>query len=60
MSRPILIVGAGIVGCSLAYHLSQQGVTDIIVVDRGTFLKLVARHHMLLASFFKFMLVPVL
>ena len=30
-----IIVGAGIVGCSAAYHLTQLGRRDIVVVDRG-------------------------
>lgn len=31
----IVIVGAGITGCSIAYHLSKKGYTDIIVIDKG-------------------------
>jgi dimethylglycine oxidase len=31
----IVIVGAGIVGCSTAYHLTQLGWTDVVVVDQG-------------------------
>ena len=31
----ILVVGAGIVGCSTAYHLSLLGVTDVLVVEQG-------------------------
>ena len=31
----IVIVGAGIVGCSTAYHLTQLGWNDIVVVDQG-------------------------
>jgi glycine/D-amino acid oxidase-like deaminating enzyme len=31
----IVIVGAGIVGCSTAYHLTQLGRTDVVVVDQG-------------------------
>lgn len=32
----ILIVGAGITGCSIAYHLAQLGHKNVVVVDRGT------------------------
>lgn len=30
----IVIIGAGIVGCSLAYHLSVQGAARVVVVDK--------------------------
>ena len=30
-----VIIGAGIVGTSAAYHLSQMGVTDVLVIDQG-------------------------
>jgi glycine cleavage system aminomethyltransferase T/glycine/D-amino acid oxidase-like deaminating enzyme len=30
-----VIVGAGCVGCSAAYHLSQLGREDVVVVDQG-------------------------
>ncbi|TDD86890.1 FAD-dependent oxidoreductase [Saccharopolyspora karakumensis] len=31
----IMLVGAGIVGCSTAYHLARQGITDVLVIDQG-------------------------
>lgn len=31
----LVIVGAGMVGCSAAYHLAQMGYADVLVVDRG-------------------------
>ncbi len=30
-----MVIGAGIVGNSLAYHLTRLGVTDITLVDKG-------------------------
>ena len=30
-----VIVGAGVMGCSLAFHLARAGVAPIVVVDRG-------------------------
>jgi dimethylglycine oxidase len=30
-----VIIGAGIVGVSAAYHLSELGVTDVLVLDQG-------------------------
>src|SRR4030081_953429 len=34
-SQRIVIIGAGIVGNSLAYHLTQLGLTDITLLDKG-------------------------
>ena len=34
----LVIVGAGIVGCSAAYHLTKLGWRDIVVVDKGPLL----------------------
>jgi glycine/D-amino acid oxidase-like deaminating enzyme len=31
----IVVVGGGIVGASVAYHLTRLGVTDVLVVERG-------------------------
>src|SRR3984893_5285757 len=31
----VAIIGAGIVGCSGAYHLTQLGWRDIVVLDQG-------------------------
>ncbi len=31
----ILILGAGVVGSSVAYHLAERGETDVLVIDRG-------------------------
>ena len=31
----LVIVGAGIVGCSAAYHLAQLGWRDIVVLEQG-------------------------
>ena len=32
----VVIVGGGIIGCSLAYHLTRRGITDVVVVEQGT------------------------
>jgi glycine cleavage system aminomethyltransferase T/glycine/D-amino acid oxidase-like deaminating enzyme len=34
-SAKIVIVGGGIVGCSVAYHLGKMGVTDVLLLERG-------------------------
>jgi glycine cleavage system T protein len=31
----VVIVGAGVAGTSVAYHLAQRGVTDIVLLDQG-------------------------
>src|SRR5262249_16354884 len=31
----IVIVGGGVVGCSVAYHLGKMGVTDVLLLERG-------------------------
>jgi sarcosine dehydrogenase len=34
-SAKIVIVGAGIVGCSVAYHLGKMGLTDVLLLEQG-------------------------
>ena len=34
-SAKIVIIGGGIVGCSVAYHLGKMGLTDVLVLERG-------------------------
>jgi sarcosine oxidase subunit beta len=31
----VVIAGAGVIGASIAYHLSSRGVRDVVVLDRG-------------------------
>ena len=31
----VVVIGAGIMGLSIAYHLARVGVTDIVVLDRS-------------------------
>ncbi|MET8011985.1 FAD-dependent oxidoreductase [Streptomyces sp. NPDC005271] len=38
LSAPVVIVGAGIVGCSLADELTTRGWTDVTVLDQGPLL----------------------
>ena len=30
----VVIIGGGIIGCSIAYHLAQRGVKEVIVLER--------------------------
>ncbi len=32
----VVIIGGGIVGCSLAYHLTKLGMTDVLLLERKT------------------------
>jgi glycine/D-amino acid oxidase-like deaminating enzyme len=36
MSADVIVVGAGVAGASIAFHLSRLGAGDVLVVDRGT------------------------
>jgi glycine cleavage system aminomethyltransferase T/glycine/D-amino acid oxidase-like deaminating enzyme len=31
----IVVIGAGIIGASVAYHLAQMGIDNVVVVDKG-------------------------
>src|SRR3989304_2854849 len=31
----VVIIGGGVGGCSIAYHLTQMGWTDVVVLDRN-------------------------
>src|SRR5438132_7636799 len=31
----VVVIGAGIVGNSMAYHLAQQGWKEIVLIDKG-------------------------
>jgi glycine/D-amino acid oxidase-like deaminating enzyme len=32
----VVIVGGGVVGCSIAYHLARRGLADVVVIERET------------------------
>src|SRR5947209_7702547 len=34
-NQRVVVIGAGIVGNSLAYHLTRLGVTDVTLIDKG-------------------------
>ena len=31
----VVVIGGGIMGCSIAYHLTQRGVRDVVLVERN-------------------------
>jgi sarcosine oxidase subunit beta len=33
-SASAVIIGGGVVGCSIAYHLARRGMTDVVVLER--------------------------
>ena len=34
--KQVVIIGGGIVGCSIAYHLTKLGMTDVLLLERKT------------------------
>ena len=32
----VVIIGGGIIGCSIAYHLTKRGVRDVVIIEQGT------------------------
>ena len=32
----VIVIGGGVVGCSIAYHLARRGVRDVVVLERET------------------------
>ena len=32
----VVVVGGGIVGCSVAYHLTKRGVSDVLLLEQNT------------------------
>src|SRR4029077_9004694 len=32
----VVVIGGGVVGCSIAYHLARRGMRDVVVLGRET------------------------
>ena len=35
-TAPVVIIGAGVIGASVAYHLARRGWRDILLLDRSS------------------------
>ena len=33
----VVIIGAGVIGCSIAYYLCKRGITDIVIIEKEAF-----------------------
>ena len=31
----VVIIGGGIIGCSIAYHLTELGWSDVVLIEKG-------------------------
>lgn len=49
----VVVIGGGITGCSIAYHLAQMGWTDIILVEKGELTSGTTFHSVGLVSQFR-------
>jgi sarcosine oxidase subunit beta len=36
METPVVVIGGGVIGASIAWHLASRGVRDVVVLDRGS------------------------
>jgi len=32
----VVVIGGGIIGCSIAYHLTRRGITDVVLLEQGS------------------------
>ena len=35
LTADVVVIGAGVIGCSTAYHLAARGIVDVAVVEMG-------------------------
>jgi sarcosine oxidase subunit beta len=35
LTAEVVIIGGGVIGASVAYHLAARGVRDVLVLERG-------------------------
>ena len=35
-SAEVVIIGGGVAGCSIAYHLTKLGISDVVLCERGS------------------------
>ena len=34
-SAAVAVIGGGVIGASIAYHLARSGVDDVVIIDRA-------------------------
>jgi glycine/D-amino acid oxidase-like deaminating enzyme len=49
----VVIIGGGITGCSIAYHLAQMGWTNVMLLDKGELTSGTTFHSVGLVSQFR-------
>ena len=49
----VVVIGGGITGCSIAYHLAQMGWTDVILLEKGELTSGTTFHSVGLVSQFR-------
>ncbi|MBV7331821.1 FAD-dependent oxidoreductase [Chloroflexi bacterium TSY] len=49
----VVVIGGGITGCSIAYHLARRGWTDIVLVEKGALTSGTTFHSVGLVSQFR-------
>ena len=49
----VVVVGGGIVGCSIAYHLAAAGCRDVVLVEKGELTSGTTFHSVGLVSQFR-------
>ncbi len=49
----VVVIGGGIIGCSIVYHLAQMGWTDVVLVEKGELTSGTTFHSVGLVSQFR-------
>ena len=41
----VVIIGGGIIGASVAYHLTKRGISDVLVLEQGKIKELTKENY---------------